>query len=126
MKVELGPYSKKDEPRIEEIEIHDYDIWNMDQTLAMIILPMLRMLKDNCHSYPSNFAEPDWGENDGVPINYGGNGGGLKKWHETLDKMIVGFELLNLDDWPTHRAGDSTVVQEATELFGRYYQNLWD
>jgi dCMP deaminase len=46
MKVYLGPYK---ENRKEQIHIHDYDTWNMDDTLAMIIVPMLKQLKATKH-----------------------------------------------------------------------------
>ena len=52
MKVWIGPYKESDSSRKEEIAIHDYDTWNMDHTLAMIILPMLKQLKETKHGVP--------------------------------------------------------------------------
>lgn len=52
MKVSIGPYKNDDSPRREEVVIHDYDTWNMDHTLAMIILPMLKQLKATKHGVP--------------------------------------------------------------------------
>ena len=46
MKVYIGPYKEDDSPRKESIHIHDYDTWNMDHTLALIALPMLKQLKE--------------------------------------------------------------------------------
>jgi len=40
-------YSKK--KRKIKINIHKYDTWGMDSTLALIILPMLKQLKDTKH-----------------------------------------------------------------------------
>ena len=41
MKVFIGPYTDDGEEQKTEIEIHEYDTWSMDHTLAPIILPML-------------------------------------------------------------------------------------
>lgn len=49
MKVFIGPYPEGDEERKIEIEIHEYDSWNADQTLSMIALPLLKQLKETKH-----------------------------------------------------------------------------
>ena len=33
-----------------KIKLHNYDTWNMDATLALIIVPMLKQLKETSHS----------------------------------------------------------------------------
>ena len=37
--------------RTVKVKIHHYDTWNMDTTLAVIILPMLKQLKETKHGY---------------------------------------------------------------------------
>jgi len=51
MKVEIGPYpdSPDDEERVINVHIDRYDTWNMDSTLALIILPMLKQLRETKH-----------------------------------------------------------------------------
>jgi len=49
MKVFIGPYPKGDEVRKVEIEIHKYDSWNADHTLALIALPLIKQLKETKH-----------------------------------------------------------------------------
>lgn len=49
MKVNIGPY--EDNRKI-EIEYHPYDTWNLDDTLARIILPGLIQLKETNHGFP--------------------------------------------------------------------------
>lgn len=128
-------------PRVEYVKIDKYDTWNMDNTLAMIILPMLKQLKANKHGYPSKLTE--------------------KKWNYILDEMIWTFEQLNTDDcndeqfWISHGTLDLTGEPDAdgiaeikwtkeaevdwdgmkahytrinngTKLFGKYYRNLWE
>jgi hypothetical protein len=43
-------HSKK--KRIEIVKIHPRDTWNMDHTLSLIILPMLKQLKATKHGAP--------------------------------------------------------------------------
>ena len=49
MKVNIGPYPDGDEERKVEIEIHPYDSWNADHTLALIALPLIKQLKETKH-----------------------------------------------------------------------------
>ena len=49
MKVFIGPYPEGDEVRKVEIEIHKYDSWNADHTLALIALPLIKQLKETKH-----------------------------------------------------------------------------
>jgi len=52
MKVEIGPFPDDDSERVINIRVDDYDTWNMDDTLAHIILPMLKQLKEKKHGSP--------------------------------------------------------------------------
>jgi hypothetical protein len=55
MKVEIGNYPDDDsihDERIVDVRIDRQDTWNMDETLAYIILPMLKQLKDTKHGSP--------------------------------------------------------------------------
>lgn len=49
MKVHIGPYRKN---RKISVRIDKYDTWNMNQTLALIIHPMLVQLKEKKHGSP--------------------------------------------------------------------------
>ena len=49
MKVFVGPYPDGDEERKVEIEVHPYDSWNADHTLALIALPLIKQLKETKH-----------------------------------------------------------------------------
>lgn len=120
MKVRIGPYRKNKALRI---EIDDYDMWNADHTLALIIVPLLKKLKENSYSFPSEFSEPDI-NSDG--INYGGNGGGHDAWLSVLDQMINGFAIIASDEWPYHSQEDIELAQHGINLFAKYYMNLWN
>ena len=60
MKVNIGPYPKNStKSRKISIHIDNYDIFNMDTTLALIIIPMLKMRKD-CATYPGGLTSKNW------------------------------------------------------------------
>lgn len=89
-----------------KIKIDDYDIWNMDSTLAIIILPMLKQLKAKKHGSPnlpvfdqtSNSAQGSFDfyeEGDALAWETG-----HAQWGEMMDEMIWAFEQLQPDyDW---------------------------
>jgi hypothetical protein len=45
-----------------QVRIHGYDVWNMDNTLALIVVPMLEKLQENKQGYP-------YVDDDDVPDN---------------------------------------------------------
>jgi len=50
MKVNIGPYNDdeiEDFERKIEVQVDDYDVWGLDHTLALIILPCLKKLITN-------------------------------------------------------------------------------
>ena len=138
MQVSIGPYT--DEGREVSVEIHEHDVYAMDETLALIIVPMLKKLKEQMHGYPSDLTE--------------------ESWNAMLDDMIWAFEQKLDEDWEQqyviqqgeidwdtdkNEDGTTTVVwkrehivdwdrrnahQErmtaAFKLFGERYENLWD
>ena len=50
MFVKLGPPGRKN--KAETIVIDDYDVWNLDSTLALIIVPALKLLKKKKQGAP--------------------------------------------------------------------------
>ena len=101
MKVFLGPYEDDDERR-EEVQIHNYDTWSMDHTLALIIEPMLRQLKDTQHGAP--YVEPEDVPEELRPSEkdeYGNDDTHFKRWDWVLDEMIFAFATLNsnYEEW---------------------------
>jgi len=86
-----------------EVHIDGYDVWNMDSTLSPIILPMLKMLKENKHGSP-NVADKD------VPKKLRSTSAPAKEndwdtdelWHKrwewVMDELIWTFEQLADDD----------------------------
>jgi len=106
MKVHIGRYPSnwvtKRNPNAEQkvqVRIDPWDTWNMAETLADIILPMLKQLRDEKHGSPGGlkpFNETsnspqgcfDWYKDDDNKAWELGH----KQWHEIMDKMIWSFE----------------------------------
>jgi hypothetical protein len=103
-------------PQINIIKIHRYDTWNMDSTLADIILPMLKQLKETKHGSPYVEDEDvpeelqvdryvEWSqqlrftfEDDEQYINDSWNLA-EHRWNYILDEMIFAFEHHVDDTW---------------------------
>ena len=125
------------------IRIDQYDTWSMDHTLAPIILPMLKQLKETKHGAP-NVDPKD------VPIplrpkkqdvlKYKEIGETddkfFERWDWVLDEMIWAFEQKCRDDWMSdydYNKWDSeganshqARMSNGFKLFGKYYESLWD
>lgn len=149
MKIYIGNWPKNPaKERKVNIRIDKWDTWSMDNTLSLIIEPMLKQLKVTQNGYPSGLEE--------------------QEWNEILDKMIFAFESLNSDWEDQYHSGEIDFVsipidkdgnevdrkdavyyrmdkgpkdthvfdeegwrkhdekiQEGLELFGKYFRSLW-
>jgi hypothetical protein len=103
-----------------KVRIDNYDVWSMDHTLAYIILPMLKKLKDNKHGAPfvddgdvpeglrSTDAPPKENEYD-TDANH------FKRWDWVLDEMIQAFECKVDDSWEDqYHSGVHDIVWEVS------------
>ena len=139
MRVRIGPYRKN---RAFNIEIEPFDTWSMDHTLAHIILPMLKQLKETKHGAP-NVDMTDVPQhlrvNDPESKAFWTTGETDEKWFErwdwVLDEMIYAFDCkANKDDvYMRFDIEDRDAMDKEQErisngfrLFGKYYENLWD
>lgn len=119
MKVNIGKYSLRGNHRHVKIQIEKFDTWNLDHTLAMIILPALIQLKYTKHGIPGNLEEipEDYNRNQLVFDFYNlvENDEEFKRsqqrWNNILDKMIWSFQQLvdgNYDQIYYHGTPDIT------------------
>ena len=117
MKVYIGPYIDNPEEDPEKnreinIQIDNYDTWNMDSTLAFIIVPMLKQLKETKHGSPHV-------EDEDVPENLrsyhapGKDEGDADdfwpdRWEWVMNEMIWAFEqhLIDWEDQYYHEDGE--------------------
>ena len=142
----------------------------MDHTLALIILPMLKQLKETKHGAPGDMIEFDQTTNTSSQESFdfykegdqAAWDAGHKRWDGILDDIIWSFEQILDEDWDEQywktkpeldmndypedegkitfpvrwkvegecdwagRQKHSEKIQHGFDLFGKYYQNLWD
>lgn len=125
-----------------KVKINDYDVWNLDNTLALIILPSLIRLKEDQQSagrvadedVPDNIkstnAKPKESEFD-IDEFY------FDRWNYVINEMIFAFtEIVKDDDSRFFTDNDRMFdklgydeyharIDNGTRLFGKYYRNLW-
>lgn len=96
----------------------DSDTWNLDYTFACFILPRLCHFRDTTYSVLN-----DSNINDEID------------WYNILDKMVEAFYLVILDSRdvsPFNNSYDRLVfdrnikIKEGLNLFGKYFNDLWD
>ena len=134
MKIDIPNYDER-ETIGTQIIIHPWDTWSMDHTLSLIILPMLKQLKETTHGAPYVDYEDVPKElhpeitHDDTDKNY------FKRWEYVLDEMIYAFDCkANKDEvymrFDISDKEDMNLEQERISngfrLFGKYYESLWD
>jgi hypothetical protein len=92
----------KEERKI-KVRIDPYDFWNMDHTLAHIITPLLKELKEKKHGVPfvDNVDVPEelWSPDDSDYAVSGATDKNFEaRWEYVLSEMIWAFENVN-SDW---------------------------
>ena len=105
MKIKIGKYPKKsDAQRKVKIQVSDHDVWAADSTLALIIVPMLKKVKESKQGSPlvddedvpegirSTNADPKEHEWDTDSNHH-------KRWEWVLNEMIWAFEQHAKPDW---------------------------
>lgn len=128
MFVRLGRYAN-DEDDLETFErdvdivIHRYDTWSMDHTLALIIVPMLKQLKETKHGAPNVDASdvPMYLKPKQLEIvRYCEEGetdeNWFKRWDYVLDEMIWAFEQIADDDNDGQFYDDSGVDYDESDI----------
>lgn len=173
MKVFIGRYPKDPtKERKISIRIDRWDTWGMYHTLALIILPMLKQLKETKHGAPGSMPAFEQTTNQYPQMSFTfykeddeeAWRQGFEQWNVILDKMIWSFEQLLDENWDEQywivkgeidwedmdrpfekdeqsrevkwikesvvdwdgRAKHAKLIQEGLELFGKYFQDLWD
>ena len=101
--------SEKRERKV-NIRIDKYDTWNMDDTLTLIIVPMLKQLKVSQHGAPhvEDRDVPKELRRTSAPAkenDYDVDDNHFKRWDWVLDEMIFAFE--NLDNTDQFYSGET-------------------
>ena len=89
--------NKFGQKRKEKIVIHNYDTWSMDNTLALIILPMLKQLKEDKHGSPlvDDKDVPKELRSTSAPKKkneWDTDDNHFKRWDWVINEMIWAFE----------------------------------
>lgn len=126
-----------------KVRIDDYDTWSMDHTLALIILPMLKQLRQTTHvsgMVDDKDVPPDLRSSAAPPKqdDYYADDNLHKRWEWVMDEMIWTFEALTSDDdllFYHEKTGEFDMkgykkhqkrIDNGLRLFGKYYRSLWD
>ena len=145
----LEPLNKIFCKRRIKVKYHNYDTWSLDSTLSLIILPGIKQLKATQHGYPSGLTQEEWdnildemifafseiaNDNPGAEAFYSGVSD--HKWVKCDAKGNDDPDgpYRRMDEGPNHtfrvdfegRKAYDDRIQNGLELFGKYYQNLWD
>lgn len=125
--------------KVKYVHIDEWDTWNMDSTLAHIILPMLKQLKETKQGAPAveleDVPERLHPSSEQISIILQGetDDNYFKRWDYVLDEMIWAFQW-SIVSWDSDDIlGEYEEDEEYSErlsngfrLFGKYYQSLWD
>lgn len=111
--------------RTERVHIDNYDVWSMDTTLAIIILPMLKKLKEQKHGYgfisdkdvPKELRSTQPGARDGLTNEYEWDNFAEQRYEWMLNELIWTFEQLHPDnDWEQqYHSGEIDITWEETD-----------
>ena len=100
-----------------KIQIDSWDTWNMDHTLSLIILPLLKQLRDTKHGAPNvdDSDVPDELKSTSAPpkkYEWDTDANHFLRWDWVLDQMIWTFEQ-NVSDWESQfHSGNSDISFE--------------
>ncbi len=95
-------YSKRS--RTVKVKIDNYDVWGMDSTLSLIILPMLKLLKEKKKGCPFvvDADVPEHLRSTAPPLKQDEGDAHFavqRRWDWVMDEMIWAFEHIANDDW---------------------------
>lgn len=131
-------------PRVNYIKVDEYDTWNADVILATIIVPVLKLLKENKYGSPMTDYEDapeefrSYNSEGYDPADrWDGDKNMHKRWNWVLDEMIYAFENVSDDKWEELCYIDNEFNTEIYEsynnrinnglrLFSKYYRGLWN
>jgi len=129
--------------RVQKVKVHidRWDTWSMDHTLAPIILPMLKQLKETKHGAPMVDMKDVPKELHGKKLTKKQKENGevddkhFERWDWVLDEMIYAFDCksnkddvymrFDIDDREDMKA-EQERISNGFRLFGKYYESLWD
>lgn len=111
-----------------KVHIDRWDTWNMDETLAHIVLPMLKQLKDTKHGAPQvdykdvpKELQPTRKEINAYNSYGTTDENFFKRWDWVMDEMIFAFES-KLTDWEEQFYSGDTDIVWVKEEHSKYFR----
>lgn len=113
-----------------EVRIDEYDTWSMNNTLAHIILPMLKQLKETKHGSPivdDEDVPPHMRYTNSKSDELGYDNWIHYKWEWILNEIIWAFEQELDDDWEAQfRHGEPEYICVPVNPKEEYVSNTLD
>lgn len=101
----VNPIFNRMERKI-KVRIYSHDVWNMDSTLAYVVVPMLKRIKEEKQGAPNVEPEdvpeelrPTPAEIEAAKVNGDTDEKWFDRWDWVLDEMIFAFERCCDDEW---------------------------
>lgn len=123
------------------VHIEDFDVYSMDNTLAHVVVPMLKKLKSVKIGIPGDLVHEIHEFNEQSELHLDLTAKELdklefeqaeKKWNDIMDKMIWSFEQAMNDYEDLYEEVAKGELEsyekklaEGFNLFGKYYRSLW-
>lgn len=108
MKAYIADYPRNPQrPRIENIQFHSYDCWNMDSLLAKLIAEAVQAFKNSKrHGCPGEFVDVGGDDDISQQLSFDfykesysdASKIKMQEWEDTLDQIIWAFKEYN-EDW---------------------------
>ena len=133
MKVNIGKFYANGKQRTVKVQVDKWDTYNVDHTLSVIALPLLKQFKERQGGC-------SWVDNEDVPKSmfvpdgeeYESQLWGTR-WTHVIDEMIFAFECIADIDKELQESGyDAEGMRKTDErianglrLFGKYFRALW-
>ena len=81
------------------------ETWNLDETIAMFVLPRLKMFRNDTIGYPCELKS-------------------IEEWHGILDRMIDSFGLM-CEQKTSYEEDEQSRIEEGLDLFRKWFHALW-
>lgn len=125
MKAFIGPYPNGNKKRKIKIRIDDYDLWNADMTIAILLIPLLKQLKNSKNGAPHV-------SNEDVPKHLHSTSTDkfevddlyFARWKWILDELIWTFKQIKKETTLISVKKEKRI-SNGLMLFGKYYRGLW-
>jgi hypothetical protein len=149
MRVHIGRYPKDDKARTESVKIEPHDLWSLDHTLALVILPALKLYRENYSGIPGSLISGEyeksleWGSPAFRKAEKKAHDRGVRVYEKALDEMIWAFDQIVTDcaalgpalpdpltpaskaKWRRQHDAYHKRIDDGLALFAKYFRSMW-